>query len=174
MERLEKLDHQANMTVLDQAYRAMANRCLAAPGLCIGSSAPTAVKIANTVHYLVGGIFKSKTTAEVAFTATTHDIAADADTARAAWYLLSLDADGTPTLTMGEIADASEAALPELPTTGTVIGAVKVAVAAGSTKFDATSDNLSATHITDTYVDFGFLHPLFGAEATCTGYSVFA
>ena len=123
-------------------------------GLAIGSSSKAAVKIANTVTYIHAGLFKSKTTAEVAFTATTHDIAADADTVQEACYLISLAADGTPTMTMGTIASgAGNAVVPATPSGKTAIGYVRIAVAAGSTKFDASSDDLDAAHITDTYVN---------------------
>lgn len=154
--------HQARMTMLDSLQTAIGNMALSAAGLAIGSVSAAKVKIVNTVTYLNGGVPKSKTTAEVAFTATTHDIAPHATLVQEAMYLLTLAADGTPTLTMGAIATgAGTAVLPEIPSGGTPIGAVRVAVAAGATPFDASSDNLSAGHITDTYYDFGFLAPRF-------------
>lgn len=141
-------------------FKSLRNRALSAPGLVIGSSSAAKVKIGATTAFLSDGVFKSKTTAEIAFTATTHDIPADADVAQEAWYLVMLAADGTPSLVMGTIADDGLAKLPALPATGTCIGAVKISVAAGATPFDASTDELSAEHLTDTYVDYGFLHPL--------------
>ena len=132
--------------------------CLVAAGLAIGSGSKAKVLIANTVTYLIAGIFKSKSTAEVAFTATTHDIAANASTVQEAVYTMSLQADGTPTLTMGTIATgAGNAVVPAGPSTEAVIGYVRIAMDAGATPFDATSDDLDAGHLTATYYDAAFV-----------------
>lgn len=150
---------QPLMDLLDAYHTALNNRCLNTPGLAIGSASKTKVLIANTTNYLVDGVFKSKSTAEVDFTATTHDIPADADTVQEAVYLITLNAAGTPTVTMGDIATgAGNAKLPERPATGTPIGYVRIAVAAGATDFDATTDELDEAHITDTYVNLGGLY----------------
>lgn len=143
------------------------NQALAAAGLAIGSSSTAKIKIVNTVTYISSLIAKSKTTAEVAFTATTHDIAANASSVQEACYVMSLDAAGTATITMGAVATGSGAALvPDrssrpgttttntYPATNTPIGYVRIAVAAGSTIFDASSDALSAGHLTVTYYDW--------------------
>lgn len=160
------LSHQDLMDYLDNLQTAIQHRATASGGLAIGSASAAKVKIVNTTTYLHNGHFKSKSTAEVAFTATTHDIPASASTVQEAVYLLTLAADGTPTLTMGAIATGSgNAKLPDVPSAGTPIGYVRIAVAAGSTSFDASTDNLSAGHITDTYYDVGFLAPRFdGAQ----------
>lgn len=131
-----------------------ATYCLASPGLVIGSSSAAKVKIANTVNYLVNGVFCTKTTAEVAFTATSHDIAANASYVQEAVYLLSLQAGGTATLTMGAIATgAGNAVIPATPANEAAIGYVRIAVAAGATPFDASTDLLSAGHLTVTYTN---------------------
>jgi hypothetical protein len=157
--------HQTLMDHLDSIDTRIKNTALSPAGLAIGSGSKKLVKITNTVVFLSGGIFKSKATAEVAFTATTMDIPANAASVQEAMYLMTLAADGTPTLTMGTIATGSgNAKLPELPATGTPIGAVRIAIAAGATKFDATTDDLDAAHITDTYYDYGYLAPRFDAE----------
>jgi hypothetical protein len=149
---------------LDSIDTAIKNQCFAAVGMCIGSSAPEKVKIANTVVFTSGGVFKSKSTAEIAFTANTHDIAASASAVQEAIYLVTLAADGTPTLTMGTIASGTgNAKFPDRPATGTPIGAARIAIAAGATKFDASSDALSAGHITDSYYDLGYYAPRFDA-----------
>lgn len=145
--------------------KSLRNMALSAAGLAIGSASKKTFKIVNTVTYLSDGVFKSKTTAAVPLTATTHDIAANASSVQEACYLLTLAANGDVTVTMGDIATGSgNAKLPELPATGTPIGYVRIAVAAGSTKFDATSDDLDAAHLTCTYVDLGFVHPLVSTE----------
>ena len=152
------------MDLLDEMNFQMGNFCLNDPGFVIGSSAPEKVKITNTTKFLSDGVFKSKSTAEVAFTATTHDIPADADSVQEAVYLATIAADGTVTLTMGAIASGSgNALLPERPATGTPLGYVRIAVAAGSTDFDASSDALSDGHLTDTFVSLGFLGARFDA-----------
>lgn len=159
------LNHQDKMDFFDRLAVAHKYRALGTPGLAIGSVSKAKVLIANTTPYLHNGIFKSKTTAEVAFTATTHDIPADADEVQEAIYVVLLAADGTPSIKMGAIASGSGAALlPELSATdGTPIGYVRVAVAAGATSFDASTDELDEAHITDTYVNLGFVCPMFGA-----------
>lgn len=141
-----------------QAGSILQNLSLSAAGLAIGSGSKAKVKITNTVTYLIAALFKSKTTAEVAFTATTHDIPANAGSVQERVYVLTLDAAGTPTITAGVIATGSgQAAIPAPPANQAVIGYVRVAVAAGATPFDASSDNLDAAHLTVTYTDAAFL-----------------
>jgi hypothetical protein len=152
------------MDLFDSLNTYEKNRCLSAAGLAIGTSSASKVLIANTVNYLSDGVFKSKTTAEVPFTATTHDIPANASSVQEAVYLITLDASGNPTVTMGTIATgAGEALLPERPSTGTPIGYVRVAVDAGSTDFDASSDDLDDSHLTVAYTDVGYYAPRFDA-----------
>lgn len=151
--------------MFDALHTFLGNRATSAAGLVIGSSSKAKVKIANTVSYLIDGVFKSKTTAEVAFTATTHDIPADADTVQEAVYVMTLKADGTPTLTMGDIATGAGNALypdfADLPVGEAVVGAVRIAVDAGSTDFDASTDELDESHLTVAYEDLGILFPRF-------------
>ena len=125
-------------------------------GLAIGSGSKKKILIANTVNYTIAGVWAAKTTAEIDFTATTHDIPADAGAVQEAVYLLSITG-GTVTVTMGEIASgAGNAVIPAAPANQAVLGYVRIAVAAGSTPFDATSDDLDAAHITDTYVNLAY------------------
>lgn len=152
------------MTRLDKIDTQLKYQCLSNPGVVIGSSDASKVKIGSSTVYTNNGVFCSKTTAEVAFTATTHDITASTSAVKEACFLLSLAADGTPTLTMGTIASGAGTALwPECPSGKTPIGGVRVAVAAGSVSFDASTDLLSATHITDTYYNFGYYGARFDA-----------
>jgi hypothetical protein len=158
------MSQQNIMTLLDQIDTFEKNLALSAAGLVIGSGSTSKVKIANTVTFLSGGVFKSKTTAEVAFTTTTHDIAANAASTQEAVYLITLASDGTPTITMGAIASGTgNAKLPERPSTGTPIGHVRITVAVGTTKFAANSDALSAGHLTVAYTDVGYYAPRFDA-----------
>ena len=147
-----KLD--AIITLVNEMKTADKYRAFTSPGLAIGTTGNTAVKIANTVVYLNNGVFCSKTPAEVAFTATTHDIAPNALTVREACYLITLAANGTPTITKGTTATgAGNATVPATPSGGTPIGYVRIAVAAGALPFDATTDALNAAHLTVTYVN---------------------
>lgn len=137
----------------------MQNRTLAPPGLAIGTDA-TKVLIANTCVFSLAGVLYSKTTAEVAFTATAHDIAADALTVQEAVYLFSTVANGTITITKGTTATgAGNAAIPAVPAGGVPIGYTRIAVAAGIVDFDASSDDLDDAHLTVTYVDLSYIAP---------------
>lgn len=147
----------ALVSLANGLHDVLLNHAKTAAGLTIGSSDPAKVKIANTVTFLIGGVFKSKTTAEVAFTATTHDIAPHATLVKECVYLLSLKADGTAIITKGVIATgAGTALIPSTPASQAAIGHVRVAVAAGATLFDASSDALNAGHLTVTYTDVSY------------------
>lgn len=142
-------DHAAFKTAADAQKAIMGDMSLSAAGLTLGSGDPKKLKITNTVVYINAGLFKSKSTAEVAFTATTHDIADGSS----AFFVVSLDGSGTVTLTKG----ADDAALSTItvPAGETVIG--YFTLAANSAIFNATTDDLSAGHITDVYTDAAFL-----------------
>ncbi|MFA5130764.1 MAG: hypothetical protein WC477_07705 [Patescibacteria group bacterium] len=135
---------------------AVKNMCHSYAGLVIGTSAAEKVKLTNNTDVSVNGkMFQLAASAELAFTATTDDIEADANNVREAVYLYVVDEDGATSLFKGDEASGSgNAVVPETPEGKACIGYVRVAVAAGSTKFDATSDSLAAGHITDTYVNF--------------------
>lgn len=157
--------HQSLMDFFDSIFTRLQNMALSSAGMAIGTTSKKAVKVANTVAYLNGGEFKSKTTAEVAFTATTHDIPANANAVQEACYLVCLNAGGTLSMAMGNIASgAGNAKWPDAPSGLTPIGGVRIAIAAGATPFDASSDDLDAGHITDTYYNFGFFTPRFNSE----------
>ncbi len=150
------------MTMLDELNTNLQHQVLTDPGVVIGTSSAAKMKIGNTTKFLNGGVFKSKSGAEVAFTATTHDITADADTIQEACFLLTVASDGTATITKGTTASGSgNAKLPAIPSGGTPFGYLVLAVAAGSTDFDASTDLLSDGHLTDTFYNIGFLSPRF-------------
>lgn len=138
-------------------------------GLAIGTGATTAVKVVNTTKYSWNGVPKSKTTAEVAFTAVTMDIPANAASIQEAVFLVLINAAGTLSLLMGAIATGSGNALtPGIPIptdaigTGglTALGSVRIAVAAAApgagTNFVAGTTALSDGRLTVTYTDFTF------------------
>lgn len=154
------------ITLVNSIKAALLYMTLAKAGLAIGATSPKkGVTIANTVTYLINGVPKTKTTAEIAFTATVHDIAANASVVREAVYLLSLAANGNATITKGvEATGAGKALVPDCPSGQAPIGHVRIAVAAGATSFDATSDDLDAGHLTVTYTDLGFIPDKLGAD----------
>ena len=126
------------------------NMVYTAPGLTIGSSAKAKIKIANTINYSVDGIMYTKATAEIAFTATTHDLADGEE----AYYYLTINASGTVTVTMGtEATTASGGATLDWSEagSGTIIGAVHIATSGAA--FDASTTELDAATVTDTYYD---------------------
>ena len=131
----------------------LANAIVSSPGLAIGSGSKAKILIANTVTYFVDGVLATKTTAEIAFTATTHDITADASTVQERVYLLTIKA-GTVTVTAGTVATGSgNAKIPAPPVGEAVLGYVRIAVAAAAATFDATTDNLDRAGLTVAYVN---------------------
>lgn len=111
---------------------------LSSAALAIGSSSKKKVKIANTIYYMIDGVMYSKTTEEVAFTATTHDVA----NAKFAVFVLSIDAAGTVTITKSADADTlAEVVFPTVPADEVVIGFV-IINPTGTGAFDATSTDL--------------------------------
>lgn len=158
------LEQQNLMDYFDEFAARLRNSVFSKAGLAIGTSSKTAVKIANTVVYQVDGVMLSNTTEEVAFTATTYDIPAHATLVQERCYLICLDASLTATMVAGTIASgAGNATVPEATAGTTPVGYPRLAVAAGATSFDATTDELDEAHLTDTYVDFGVRLPKFSA-----------
>ncbi|HRN86067.1 MAG TPA: hypothetical protein PKU78_06060 [Candidatus Dojkabacteria bacterium] len=146
---------QALMNYMDQLHDALNYRMLGNPVVAIGTSSKKTIKTTTAVA-CVNGVLVSVTGAETAFTATTHDIAANASSVQEAVYLVVADSAGTITLVMGDIAEgAGNALIPEVPSGKVALGYARIAIAAGATAFDASSDDLDAAHITDTYVSFG-------------------
>lgn len=144
--------------LLKVVNKALKNAVLSDAGLRIkGGSASPLAQNENAVVFLIDGVYKSKAQADIAFTATTHDIAADAGAVQEAVYAVSLQGDGTITVTMGEIASgAGNAVAPQAPEGEALVGYIRVAVDAGATDFDASSDDLDASHLTVTFEDRAF------------------
>ncbi|KPJ96685.1 MAG: hypothetical protein AMS18_00050 [Gemmatimonas sp. SG8_17] len=138
---------------------------LSAPGLTIGTSSKAEVKNVAAAMQLRGSGSIAIGAAETAFTATTHDIA-DPDTdPREAYYVLSVQADGsTITITKGADAVEDAAVKPAAPAGEVILGWVKIQHD-GSAIFDATTDDLDSAHLTVTYEDA----PLMAASALLAG-----
>lgn len=116
-----------------------------------GTIAATALKIdACTVR--MNGSNVAVAAAEPAFTATTHDIADPDANGREAIYLVLLARNGTVTIVKGTDAALGAALEPTSSADTMCIGRVKIAHN-GTAIFDATTDSLSAAHLTVTYED---------------------
>jgi hypothetical protein len=123
----------------------LGTQCLGTAGLVIGSSAATAVKIANTVPYKIANVLYSKTTAEIAHTDLTVQAA---DTTK--YYLLSLNAAGTGVITQG-----TATTLPAVPADNCPIGYIKVVTVAVT--FTPGTDSHAAAGVTTTYTNISQL-----------------
>jgi hypothetical protein len=157
------------MDMFDKVNTAVKYQSFSVGGVVIGTGSAAKVKVTNSVTFIYNGTPYTKATNEVAFTATTHDIPASATTVQEAMYAVCYN-DATasaPVLVMGDIATGSgKAVMPSAEKLAgmVVVGAVRVAIAAGATPFDASTDLLSAGHITDTYYDIaGPVYPRFDA-----------
>jgi hypothetical protein len=140
--------------VLDAVLTWRTNGLESAPGLAIGSSDKHKIKVVNDTYYRLGGSLKLLAAAtEVVFTATTDDITNSASLIKEAIYDVSVNSTGAVIITKGETATAPLAVAPPTPAGNVKIGEVRLAVAAGATPFDATTDELDEAHITDTYTD---------------------
>lgn len=117
------------------------------PALAIGSSSKA--KVLNGAFTVIrDGVVSSIASTETAFTATTHDIA----DGKGAIYLVYLDSTNTIKLLMGTATTGGTGAVcPATPAGGLKIGEVKI-VTAGAV-FDATTTELDAATVTDTYTN---------------------
>lgn len=143
--------HNANLKqVINDVIAQMNNQggvaIVGTPALAIGSSSKA--KILNGAFTVVrNGVVSTIASAETAFTATTHDIA----DGKEAIFLVYLNGSNAVTLLKGADADADEAVCPDTPDGGLKIGEVKISVTGAI--FNASTDELDAAHITDTYTN---------------------
>jgi hypothetical protein len=111
---------------------------MSSAALAIGSSSKKAIKIANTIYYMIDGVIYKKTTAEIALTATTHDVA----NAKFAIFVLTIDSAGTVTVTKSaDAATLAAVVFPAIPASQVVIGYV-IVNPTGTGIFDATTTDL--------------------------------
>ncbi|MDD4381732.1 MAG: hypothetical protein PHE21_00070 [Candidatus Dojkabacteria bacterium] len=143
--------HNANLKqVINDVITQMNNHggiaIVGSPALAIGSSSKA--KILNGAFTVVrDGVVSTIDSAETAFTATTHDIA----DGKEAIFLVYLNGSNAITLLKGDDASADEAVCPDTPSGGLKIGEVKISVTGAI--FNATTDDLDAAHVTDTYTN---------------------
>ncbi len=107
-------------------------------GLAIGTGSKAKILIANTIYAMIDGVLAKKTTAEIAFTATTHDVA----NAKFAVFLLSMNVSGTVTLTKSaDAATLAAVVFPTVPSGEVALGFV-IINPTGTGIFDASSTAL--------------------------------
>lgn len=159
---IRNADYKVNIAEgLDSILDSIANMAMNSGELAIGTSSKAKVKVVKDLFFQVDGVMKMIAAGtEIAFTATTDDITANATTAQERTYILA--SNGTTTKLVGGVQAASGAsvdpteAVLEAAVAGYVaLGRVKIVIAAGETPFDASTDLLDAAHITDTYENLG-------------------
>jgi len=141
--------HNSNVTcnendldVIKNIQTNLVDLVLNSAGLVIGSSSKKKVKLANAIHYLIDGVLYTAAGAEVALTATTHNVAAG----KFAAFLVLIDAAGT--VTFAKSADAASLAavvLPAVPADNVVVGIVIINPTGTGNFVAATTDLDDAT-----------------------------
>ena len=132
---------------IEQINSGNGSRILGNPTLAIGSSSKA--KVLNSAFDVIrDGVTDTIDSAETAFTATTHDLV----DGYGAVYLFYLDSDNAIKILKGtSILAGTGAVCPDTPEGGLKIGEVKLVVSGAI--FNATTDDLDAAHITDTYTN---------------------
>jgi len=146
--------YTSSQDILNALEQLQANACdvlLNTGGLAIGSSSKAAVKIANTVYAMIDGALVKKTTAEVALSGTVTN-------AKFNVYVLSMDASGTVTASMGtEGATIGAVVFPTVPDDEVVLGFVIVNptgtgnFVGGTTALDDTTVAPNAVYVNTPY-----------------------
>jgi hypothetical protein len=148
----DKRDAGAMTALLNPITDTLTCRAFNAAGLAIGTSSKAKIKVVNNTLCSVDGITVLVAAGtEVAFTATTHDIA---DTYMNV-YVVSVDSTGTCHIDMGVpaliTATVTAVVLPELASGRAVLGLVSIATSGAI--FDASTTELDAGTVTDLYYD---------------------
>jgi hypothetical protein len=154
---------QSLATWFDKMQTALGYQSFSAGGLAIGSVSKKTFRTQNTVTFTSNFVPSTRTAVAIALTDNTHDITASTSSVQEAVYLVTVASGGTVTVTKGATSSgAGTAKIPDVPAGGTPIGYARIAVAAGSTSFAATGDDLDAAHLSVTYSDvMGPLLPRF-------------
>lgn len=134
---------------IEEDLNAVSNdKLLGNPTLAIGSSSKKKVKN-SAFSVMRDGVISLIASTETDFTATTDDLAKSTG----AVYNVYLDATNTIKILKGTAtAGGIGAVCPATPSGGMKIGEVKIVVNADAI-FNATTDDLDASHITDTYTN---------------------
>jgi hypothetical protein len=114
------LSNAAVRSALEELQISLLDLLFNTGALAIGTSSKKAVKLANTVYFMIDGVIYSKTTAETALAGT---ITADLFNV----YLVSVNSAGTITITMGtEGATLAAVVFPAVPAGNVSLGFVIV------------------------------------------------
>jgi hypothetical protein len=164
------LNRQDTMNYDDLYNTAIRNMNFGSAGLTFTT---VQVTVANTVNFLSKGVWASKTTASVAFTAGgIHDIIASLAGIQERCYAICCNAAGVLSIVAGtQATGAGTALLPERTAIAdglSIFGYVRIAIAAGApgagTNFVAGTTALNDARLVGaaaTYVNLGFLAPRF-------------
>lgn len=137
----EILEDINDVVVDDGGYRLLSN-----PTLAIGTSAATKIKH-NAFDVMVDGVISNIAAGEVAFTETTDDLV----DGKGAVYLVYLDGTTVKILKGTATAGGTGAVCPATPAGKLKLGEVKIVTSGAA--FDATTTELSAVTVTDTYTN---------------------
>jgi hypothetical protein len=132
---------------------ATGNICNTPPGLQLGTSSAKAVRAGTAFTATVLGMPYTNAVSETAFTATTHDIA----DGYKRYFRVEVPAgtNGTVILTPGTaVLAASTAVVPDATAAHATLGTVLIE--ADGAIFNASTDDLNASHLTVTYTDWDY------------------
>ena len=134
----------------------------------IGTNDKTKIKIHSGITYTISSIFYRRpylSPLELEFTAIAHDISAGKE----AQFIISLQADGTATITKGIETEPGLSVLPDGPAGEVVCAGARISSAASG--FTAGTTELDDTDLTVTYTDYGFLPQVSSAGSSDTIWS---
>lgn len=148
MSNIVKITEATYEQRLQDLLNGLLNRCFMKGGLTEGTNANT-IKTVAAVDFCINGLMYTK--------GITDNIAITAGSVQAistfCKYLVSIIADGTVTVTAGNVAaTAALALLPDLPASSAPLGYFQIATDGSTTYTPGTTDN-GAGGITDTYQD---------------------
>lgn len=147
--------HFDHAKVSDALQHMLMNGANGSAGMAIKTAGSAIAKFANTVAYMINGVFYSKSTADVTIPATTIP------TGYKAFVAAFLDASGnvTSVMTTPVLATSTDAiVLPTYADTKCCIGGVLISNASGSNFVGATTA-LDTANVTTTYLNFGTAFP---------------
>ena len=138
--------------MLTKLQKAVTTSLFESGTLADGSGDTKKVKLTSTIHYKINDVIYQKTTAEVAFTATTHDCAKDAF----AIYAITVNAAGTLTITKGTETTTAALALagfPAIPVDQVLVGFIVGNPTSGAFTGNTSDASVLSTGTAGAYVD---------------------
>jgi len=138
--------------MLTKLQKAVTTSLFESGTLADGSGDTKKIKLTSTIHYKINDVIYQKTTAEVAFTATTHDCVQN----KFAVYAVTINAAGTLTITKGdEVASAALAlaGFPAIPVDQVLIGFLLGNPTSGAFTANTSDASVLSTGTAGAYVD---------------------